>query len=390
MLLGIAYVNLADALQLSGLADEARAVTEEGLAEVDEGVPGAAWLPTMAAELAIDRGDYAEAEAQLRRTGRTTGNTRVNVELRRAELALCRGDDEAARASLEEAEALLVDSLEPQFVAVAGVLRAELDRRGGHPMGAREAVESALERLEFCSDDTVRLGAAGADRRRGRGRHRPARAGPRRRGGRGRRDRAGRRDAVARRGGRGGGPAAGDRLPRDGAGAHAARLGRGSGPGVAAALRRVARARPAAGGGRRAVARRRGVPGARAARRGGRGRGARAGAARELGAAWLVRELEGLIARARLTVDAAPAAPRRRAGARRRRREDDDPFGLTPRERQVLALVARGATNREIGAELFMAEKTASVHVSRILAKLDVRSRTEAAAVAHRLGLVAD
>jgi DNA-binding NarL/FixJ family response regulator len=53
----------------------------------------------------------------------------------------------------------------------------------------------------------------------------------------------------------------------------------------------------------------------------------------------------------------------------------------------VLALVARGATNREIGAELYMAEKTASVHVSRILAKLDVRSRTEAAAVAHRNGL---
>ena len=66
---------------------------------------------------------------------------------------------------------------------------------------------------------------------------------------------------------------------------------------------------------------------------------------------------------------------------------DEDPFGLTPRERQVLALVAAGATNREIGRQLYMAEKTASVHVSRILAKLDVRSRTEAAGVAHRLGL---
>ncbi len=50
----------------------------------------------------------------------------------------------------------------------------------------------------------------------------------------------------------------------------------------------------------------------------------------------------------------------------------------------MLALVAEGATNREIGAQLFMAEKTASVHVSRILSKLNVRSRTEAAAVAHR------
>ncbi len=62
----------------------------------------------------------------------------------------------------------------------------------------------------------------------------------------------------------------------------------------------------------------------------------------------------------------------------------DDPFGLTPRERQVLALLAEGATNRQIGAALFMAEKTASVHVSRILAKLGVQGRTQAAAVAHR------
>ena len=66
---------------------------------------------------------------------------------------------------------------------------------------------------------------------------------------------------------------------------------------------------------------------------------------------------------------------------------EEDPFGLTPRERQVLELLAEGATNREIGARLYMAEKTASVHVSRILSKLDVRSRTQAAAVAHRLGI---
>jgi DNA-binding NarL/FixJ family response regulator len=52
-------------------------------------------------------------------------------------------------------------------------------------------------------------------------------------------------------------------------------------------------------------------------------------------------------------------------------------------------MLATGATNREIGAALYTAEKTASVHVSRILAKLDVRSRTEAAAVAHRHGLAA-
>jgi DNA-binding NarL/FixJ family response regulator len=67
--------------------------------------------------------------------------------------------------------------------------------------------------------------------------------------------------------------------------------------------------------------------------------------------------------------------------------DSEDPFGLTDRERQVLGLIAEGATNRQIGAALFMAEKTASVHVSRILRKLGVSSRTQAAAVAHRLHL---
>ncbi|HEV8152853.1 MAG TPA: response regulator transcription factor, partial [Solirubrobacteraceae bacterium] len=106
--------------------------------------------------------------------------------------------------------------------------------------------------------------------------------------------------------------------------------------------------------------------------------------ARRLGATWLQGEVEGLVTRARLR----PAEVAAGGGAAAASGDAaDDPFGLTPRERQVLALVARGATNREIGAELFMAEKTASVHVSRILAKLDVKTRTQAAALAHRLGL---
>jgi DNA-binding NarL/FixJ family response regulator len=102
-----------------------------------------------------------------------------------------------------------------------------------------------------------------------------------------------------------------------------------------------------------------------------------------LGASWLVDELDSLAARARL----APAEPGEGADGTGRDEETELPFGLTRRELEVLALVSRGATNREIGQRLFMAEKTASVHVSRILAKLDVRSRTEAAAVAHRAGL---
>jgi DNA-binding NarL/FixJ family response regulator len=107
--------------------------------------------------------------------------------------------------------------------------------------------------------------------------------------------------------------------------------------------------------------------------------GAAHAASVRIGAGWLRGEIERLAARARLPLDGEleEAKP-----------PEEDAFGLTPRERQVLALLAEGATNREIGATLFMAEKTASVHVSRILTKLNARSRTEAAAVAHRHGLV--
>ncbi|WTP46481.1 LuxR C-terminal-related transcriptional regulator [Streptomyces sp. NBC_00190] len=62
-------------------------------------------------------------------------------------------------------------------------------------------------------------------------------------------------------------------------------------------------------------------------------------------------------------------------------------LGLTSREREVLRLVAAGSTNRKIAEELFISPKTASVHVSNILAKLGVAGRGEAAALAHRLRL---
>lgn len=61
---------------------------------------------------------------------------------------------------------------------------------------------------------------------------------------------------------------------------------------------------------------------------------------------------------------------------------------LTAREQEVLALVAQGRSNREIAAQLFISAKTASVHVSNILNKLDASGRTEAAAIARRRGLL--
>ena len=61
--------------------------------------------------------------------------------------------------------------------------------------------------------------------------------------------------------------------------------------------------------------------------------------------------------------------------------------GLTAREQEVLRLLVAGRSNREIAAELFIAPKTASVHVSNILAKLHAATRTEAAAIAHAEGI---
>jgi DNA-binding CsgD family transcriptional regulator len=63
-----------------------------------------------------------------------------------------------------------------------------------------------------------------------------------------------------------------------------------------------------------------------------------------------------------------------------------DPF--TPRERAVLGLVALGRTNRQAGGELFISEKTVSVHLTRIMAKLGATNRAEAVAIAHERGLL--
>jgi ATP/maltotriose-dependent transcriptional regulator MalT len=69
---------------------------------------------------------------------------------------------------------------------------------------------------------------------------------------------------------------------------------------------------------------------------------------------------------------------------------DPDRPKLTPRETKVLRLVATGRSNRQIAEELFISVKTASVHVSNILAKLDVSNRIQAATMAQRLRLLDD
>ena len=97
-----------------------------------------------------------------------------------------------------------------------------------------------------------------------------------------------------------------------------------------------------------------------------------------LGAARLVQECERLAGWHRIDLVAEPVEVEPHAL---------DRYGLTPREVEVLAGLSAGRTNQEIADELFISVKTASVHVSNILRKLEVGGRQEAARVAHRLGV---
>lgn len=77
-------------------------------------------------------------------------------------------------------------------------------------------------------------------------------------------------------------------------------------------------------------------------------------------------------------------------GATGTRAESAGAASLTPREHEILALVAQGRSNAEIGRQLYISAKTVSVHVSNILAKLGASGRTEAAALARRQGLLSE
>jgi DNA-binding NarL/FixJ family response regulator len=96
--------------------------------------------------------------------------------------------------------------------------------------------------------------------------------------------------------------------------------------------------------------------------------------AMRLGAEPLRGALEALARRGRLDLGAGVPTERTLAG-------------LTPREVEVLRLLVEGRSNRQIAEELFISGKTASVHVTNLMAKLGVHSRLEAAATARRLGL---
>jgi DNA-binding CsgD family transcriptional regulator len=386
--LSYAYVNLADLLNLAGRTTSALAIAQEGLATIPRRFSGARdWISLTISELAFEAGDWETARAHLGPPpSQLIGVLLIFRQLREADLALGVGDEDVAAECLAAIEPLVAVSFEPQWQGTYGALAAELRRRRHDLPGARAAVEQALDRLELCTDDVMRIArvtAAGirieADR--------AQRA-------RDLRDAADARDALARArihmqrlraAAQVGGP-----VEQAWKALGAAELARGRGRGDASLWAGAAGEWDALGRPYLAAVCRWHEAEAllEAGDRGSAAEAARVAleASRRLGSRWLADEVTRLCDRARLDVAA------RGNGAGAQAVPDSapvtaDPFGLTPRERQVLALVAEGATNRQIGVSLFMAEKTASVHVSRILSKLGVQSRTQAAAVAHRLRL---
>ena len=387
--LGSAYSNLADGLNLVGRTREALAVINQGLDEVTTRIGRAySWMLLTLSELAFEAGEWDLTRAN---TGppisSLVGVALIYRLLRDAELALGEGDLVLAGERLDAAEPLVRVTGEAQWHGLFGSLRGELHRRAGELDRAQAAVAAALDELEVCTDDVMRIArvtavgmAIEADR--------AVRA-------RDLREPETEHDALARAdihlqrlsaAAEDGGPverawlavgeaentrAMGGNDPRLWSAAASAweRLERP----YAAALMRGREAEALVQAEDRAAA---GAVVADAA-----------AVAQRLGAGWLDGELQGLAARARLDLGgrADPTAGDGNGSASDEGTEL--PFGLTQRELQVLALIADGATNRQIGASLYMAEKTASVHVSRILAKLGVHSRTQAAAMAHRLHL---
>jgi DNA-binding CsgD family transcriptional regulator len=381
-----AYSNLAEMLVVAGRTNEGLATALEGMRDAPKRlVRSHDWMTLIVSEMAFHAGEWKLARSHLTPPiGRLEGTVRIFRLTREAELALGVGDAELAERLLADAESLVAVSAEPQWIGLFGSLLAELRFRWRDFDGARAAVQAALDRLELCTDDVIRIARVSAVGARTES-FRAQRA-------RDFKEKAEVRDALAR---------CRIHVQRLEAAAHE------GGP-VERAFLAEAKAELAQGRGRAAFkeyaqaggaweAINRPYPSAIARWReaeahvaaGDRAHAAEVArgalqAARQLGSRWLSDEIVALGERARLELEVRRPSDDGAGADSAAEQAATDPFGLTPRERQVLALLAEGATNRQIGAALFMAEKTASVHVSRILAKLGVQGRTQAAAVAHR------
>ena len=396
-----AHANLGSVLEMGGFVEEALEVSLAGAKSIQDygnELSFRTFLEVNAAAYLIELGRYPEAaellEVNVARA--LPGIARIHLNVTQAHLAIRTGDLPAARGYLGVARGEMGGVIDAQFVTDLHTFGTEIALWDNDPAGALDIAREGFDRLS-AMDDAIIVGQLAIPAV-----HAAADLAVRARAGR---DRAAAERAVAEavdviEGYRAAterlSDARRDRRARDRL-AHGA-LRRGAG-----ACRGARTARPT------------GSPSGRRSSRGPRrssrrtscggpprpwpGRGETAAAAEPLregyavaariGARLLVAGMAGLGRRLRL--DLEPPSRRRAAGAARcrstRSRPPADPFGLTAREREVLALVAEGYTNRRIADELFISDSTAGVHVSNILGKLGVESRTEAATIAVRLGL---
>jgi DNA-binding CsgD family transcriptional regulator len=385
-----AVIDLAEVLDLAGRSEEAldevRGLLEHA-SERPERSAYDAFLGLQEVNILLRLGRFGEAAAKLPEhvPGDSVGSAHTYLQVLRLELAVLRGDPSTLE-ELEAARRLDAAGRDPQWVQPISTATAQLMLRRGRIADARAAVQRGLAAVRDTSDGRnyvmlcwvgLMVEAEAAERARALGEPvdgEPAEA------------LAAELEQAAARPGQWaeGGPYAA--LAR--AELTRVRHAIDGAPAVPAAWQAPAEAFDALGlRWPAAYARLRGaeahlLAGDREAAR--EALASACAAAHEMGAKPLLEEAEALGRRGRLRLDgpedgASAAEPQEPDAAQR--------LGLTPRELEVLLLVAEGRTNREIGATLFMSEKTASVHVSRILAKLDVGGRVEAAAVAHRLGL---
>ena len=370
-----AYSNLIVAYECASMPAQAVVAALEGLSLLPEyGLELAvgASLACNAANMLIQRGEYERCAAVLADLldGRTVQGQALHLHLERAELHLRRGNVVEARRSLSTAAPLeQVD--EPAVVAALAAATAEVQAGERDHVGCYRSVDRALHRLASTQDRDYRtllvlIGLRNEADRRGAV---PGRPDPEAEARISRL--AGELDELEPRPGDDVNHIAGHCTARNelarahGAGdpadwRAAAELWRGADRPWDEAYCLVRQAES------HIAARQRSQAAASVTQ-------GRTIAAR-LGAASIVAEADALMARTRLSPAPVPRAP-----------VEDRPYGLTEREYEVLALLGTGATNRQIARKLFISDRTVGVHVSRVLHKLQITNRAQAAALAVKV-----
>lgn len=390
--IGRGYVNLAEACNLTGDTRRAAEVTREGLRVADEtGIASSYGHYIRAGGIAFDYllGRWTDARRALDASvGRTPpGSGPVAYRLANSlPFLVGSGAFEEADDGLPLALDLIHDVLGAQFTGPIHAAAAERELWRHEPRTALEFIERGLEQLQVTHDwfETARLCRLGAwavgdlaeIARQARDAATVAEADAWLTVLRGRLERAEAAGTAA-------GPGPGSEAEWATFEAESARA---TGPADADAWRAAADAwtradRPYFA----ALARwRAGEAHLAAGERAAAGQALRAAhaSAAALGARPLAETIEALARRARISLEAVEAGAPEPAPT-----SEIDRFGLTPREVEVLELLAEGRTNRQIAETLFISESTAGVHVSNILGKLGVANRVEAAAIAYRLGV---